>query len=48
MGLGLSICRRIVEAHNGKICVKSTEDKGTSFTVTLPVEPELYGGENFG
>ncbi len=48
MGLGLSICRRIVEAHNGRISVQSTEDKGTTFIVTLPVEPELCGGENFG
>jgi len=46
MGLGLSICRRIVEAHNGRISVQSIEGKGTTFIVTLPVEPELRGGEN--
>jgi PAS domain S-box-containing protein len=45
MGLGLSICRRIVEAHNGKIRVSSIEGKGTTFTVTFPIEPELSGGE---
>ena len=46
MGLGLSICRRIVEAHNGKILVSSIEGKGTTFTATFPIEPELPGGES--
>jgi signal transduction histidine kinase len=46
MGLGLSICRRIVEAHNGKILVSSIEGKGTTFTVTFPIESEVSGGES--
>ena len=45
MGLGLSICRRIVEAHNGKIRVSSEEGKGTTFTLTFPVDPDVSGGE---
>jgi signal transduction histidine kinase len=35
-GIGLSICKKIVEKHNGIISVLSEESKGTTFTVTLP------------
>jgi len=37
-GLGLSMCRRIVEAHGGKIFTESTLGKGTMFKITLPIE----------
>ena len=36
LGLGLSIVKRIVELYNGIIDVKSVENKGTTFIVTLP------------
>ncbi len=47
MGLGLPICKRIVEAHSGKISVESVVGEGTTFTLTLPIEPKTReeGGE---
>jgi len=36
-GLGLSICYNIIQKHRGKIEVESEINKGTTFTVTLPV-----------
>jgi signal transduction histidine kinase len=35
-GLGLFISKSIVEAHGGKICGQNNEDKGATFTFTIP------------
>ncbi|MFZ1932525.1 MAG: ATP-binding protein [Thermoguttaceae bacterium] len=36
-GLGLSMCRDIIESHHGRIRVDSTVGRGTAFTLKLPV-----------
>ncbi len=40
MGVGLSMCREIIEQHGGRIRVASTVGKGTAFTLKLPVAAE--------
>jgi signal transduction histidine kinase len=37
-GLGLSMCRDIIEAHRGRIRVDSTPGRGTAFTIKLPAK----------
>lgn len=57
-GLGLSICHSIVERHGGKIEMRSRTNKGTVFTVTLPIhnspdeirkhaDPNIYSAADF-
>lgn len=36
-GLGLALCRDVIEAHHGRIRVESTVGRGTAFTLKLPV-----------
>jgi len=36
-GLGLAVCKRLVEAHNGSITFKSKVGEGSTFTVEIPL-----------
>ena len=39
VGIGLSIVKHIVEAHGGKVRVRSAVGQGSRFTIELPVSP---------
>jgi signal transduction histidine kinase len=40
VGLGLKVCRILVELQGGKIWVESEPDKGSTFYFSLPIAPK--------
>ncbi len=44
-GLGLSLVRHIARAHGGDVLVESTPEKGSKFTIALPLDPALRSAE---
>jgi signal transduction histidine kinase len=39
MGIGLTLARRLAEAHGGRVSVESQRGRGSRFTLWLPLEP---------
>jgi signal transduction histidine kinase len=37
MGMGLAICRSIIEAHNGRLWAEAGTDQGSLFRISLPI-----------
>ncbi|MEY2954139.1 MAG: hypothetical protein RLZZ401_2226, partial [Pseudomonadota bacterium] len=44
-GLGLALCREIAAAHGGSLALRSRTGGGSSFVVTLPVDPQPIAGD---
>jgi len=41
-GLGLPYVQNVVESHGGTVVVDSAEERGTTFTVSIPVDARPY------
>lgn len=40
-GLGLGICKQIIERHNGSLIIESSSNEGTTFLITLPAQTDF-------
>jgi PAS domain S-box-containing protein len=48
LGMGLSICRSIIEAHGGRLWAENNPDRGATFSFTVPVDGGMRRIRNSG